>query len=146
MKEEVIVGLLEHNGPEQLESIALRDKVLRKPIGLKFSEVDLISEKTEHHIGAMLEGDVVGILLLRHLNDDEVKMRQVAVDFDLQGKGIGKKMVDFSEDLARSLGYKLMSLHARDIAIPFYEALNYSKVGEAFTEVGITHYRMEKAL
>lgn len=146
MKEEVIVGLLEHNGPEQLESIALRDKVLRKPIGHKFSEVDLISEKTEHHIGAMLEGDVVGILLLRHLNDDEVKMRQVAVDFDLQGKGIGKKMVDFSEDLARSLGYKLMSLHARDIAIPFYEALNYSKVGEAFTEVGITHYRMEKAL
>jgi len=146
MNAEVIVGLLEYNGPEQLESIALRDKVLRKPIGLKYSEVDLVSERTEHHIGAMIDGKVVGILLLRHLTEHEVKMRQVAVDFDLQGKGIGKKMVEFSEELARSIGYRLMSLHARDIAIPFYEALDYSKVGEPFQEVGITHYRMEKAL
>lgn len=143
---DVIVGLLEYGGPEQMESIALRDNVLRKPIGLKYSEVDLVSEVHEYHIGAMLDGNVVGILLLKRLTDTEIKMRQVAVEPSLQGKGIGKKMVKFSEELARSMGYELMSLHARDVAIPFYLNLNYRKVGEQFTEVGIPHFRMEKTL
>jgi predicted GNAT family N-acyltransferase len=39
-----------------------------------------------------------------------------------------------------------MTLHARDTAVPFYLNLGYACVGEPFTEVGIGHQEMEKAL
>jgi predicted GNAT family N-acyltransferase len=39
-----------------------------------------------------------------------------------------------------------MVLHARETAVPFYNALGYNSVGAQFEEVGIPHFRMEKAL
>ena len=39
-----------------------------------------------------------------------------------------------------------MTLHARQVAVPFYERLGYSIVGEPFEEVSIPHFKMEKGL
>jgi len=143
---EIIIGLLEFNSSEHLESIALRDQILRKPLGLKFKEEDLQSESSEFHIGAMQNEDVIGILLLRQLDQQRIKMRQVAVLKSEQRKSIGRKMVHFSEDFALGLGHEIMELHARIEAIPFYEKLNYKCIGDQFFEVGIPHYKMEKQL
>jgi len=41
-------------------------------------------------------------------------------------------------------GYKRIYLHAREYAVPFYEALGYHTFGEEFTEVGIPHRHMQK--
>nr|MBP8249907.1 GNAT family N-acetyltransferase [Chitinophagales bacterium] len=43
-------------------------------------------------------------------------------------------------------GFTLMYCHARDTAIPFYEKLGYSRVGEEFEEVTIPHWEMGKSL
>ncbi len=55
-------------------------------------------------------------------------------------------MVKYSEDLARKLGLKEMVLHARETAVPFYERLGYTRVGDVFTEVTIPHRVMVRAL
>jgi predicted GNAT family N-acyltransferase len=39
-----------------------------------------------------------------------------------------------------------MVLHARETAVPFYEAMAYTKIGDRFTEVTIPHWSMVKVL
>jgi len=56
------------------------------------------------------------------------------------------KMEFYPEDIARRNGCSKFELHARDTAVRFYEKMNYTTVGEKFTEVGIPHYKMEKKL
>jgi hypothetical protein len=73
-------------------------------------------------------------------------MRQVAVVPELQGQGIGRAMVEYSEALARTVGFTRMILHARETAVAFYEKLGYAKVGERFVEVTIPHWAMAKRL
>lgn len=131
---------------KQKESILLRDAILRKPLNLQFSKEELAEEVDQIHILALEEEKVVGVLLLKPLSEVEIKMRQVAVANQNQRSGIGIQMVRFAEYHARSKGYKLVSLHARDKAILFYKSQNYKTVGEEFEEVGIPHFRMEKTL
>jgi predicted GNAT family N-acyltransferase len=75
-----------------------------------------------------------------------VKMRQVAVTPQAQGKGIGKMLVDWSETFAREHLFTTMQLHARDTAVPFYLQLGYETYGDPFTEVSIPHRSMQKQL
>lgn len=73
-------------------------------------------------------------------------MRQVAVQADLQGQGLGRILVEFSEATARAHGFARMVLNARDTAVNFYLRLGYEIEGEPFTEVTIPHRRMSKLL
>ncbi len=128
------------------ESIALRDKVLRKPLGLKFSKEELDLECDSHHLVCLYKEKVIGVIVLRPTDDTTFKMRQVAIATEFQRKGIGQQLVAFSEEFSKSIGISKIELHARDTAIPFYLKLKYSKVGEEFEEVGIKHFKMEKIL
>jgi GNAT superfamily N-acetyltransferase len=73
-------------------------------------------------------------------------MRQVAIEPEWQGKGIGRRLVEYAEQFARDTGFTTMYCHARDLAVPFYKKMNYHTVGEPFVEVTIVHYGMEKGL
>ena len=70
----------------------------------------------------------------------------MAVVSGLQGKGIGKVLLQFAENIARDRGYKKIMMHARKTAVGFYEKLGYKKTGGEFEEVTIPHYVMEKDL
>ncbi|MDX1912177.1 MAG: GNAT family N-acetyltransferase, partial [Saprospiraceae bacterium] len=89
---------------------------------------------------------IIGVLLLTPLINNEIKMRQVAVAPELQGKGVGAALVNASEEEARRRGFEKMVLNARETAVPFYLRLGYKKIGERFEEVTIPHYKMEKTL
>jgi hypothetical protein len=75
--------------------------------------------------------------------EKEFKMRQVAVSPERQRQVIGKRLVEAAE-VAVATG--LITLHAREVAIPFYEAMGYEKVGDPFFEVGIPHIKMAKRI
>ncbi|MBC7775980.1 MAG: GNAT family N-acetyltransferase [Phycisphaerae bacterium] len=138
---------IEFATPEYDESVALRYEVLRKPLGLYYSPEQLATEWSDIHLAAFdPAGNVVGILLLTAVNEQEIKMRQVAVAPDQQGKGVGASLVEASEDTARSMNFKKITLHARETAVPFYLRLEYQAVGDRFEEVGIPHFKMEKTL
>ncbi|MBK6878814.1 MAG: GNAT family N-acetyltransferase [Ignavibacteria bacterium] len=47
---------------------------------------------------------------------------------------------------SREKGFERIVMHARDSAVPFYEKLGYSKVGDMFTEVTIPHFKLFKNL
>ena len=143
--ERQVISEVPHGSPAYWDTVALRDLILRKPLGLTFSAEELAAEKDSHHVACHRGERLVGCLVLRPRGDD-VQMRQVAVACELQGQGIGQAMVKYSETLARQLGFRRMILHARETAVHFYEKLGYSRVGDQFEEVTLPHWAMEKFL
>jgi len=138
---------IEYATPEYSESIVLRDLVLRKPLGISFTEEQLSEEWDQIHIAGFDESErVVAILVMKPISKFIVKMRQVAIHPSLHKKGIGTDMVQFTETLMKFKKYRIIELNARDVAVPFYTRLNYDKVGDMFIEVNIPHYKMTKSL
>jgi len=135
-----------HGSRDYEAEVELRSAILRRPLGLSFSADELAAEADSHHIGSYVDGHLVGCLVLTPLDVRRIQMRQVAVDERFKGRGIGRAMVKYSEDLARKLGFGEMVLHARETAVPFYEQLGYAKVGDPFTEITIPHRDMVRAL
>ncbi len=138
--------VIEHGSPEYQKMIKLRDDILRRPLGLGFTQEELEEEKNNMLIGAFEEDDILGCCMLVEENPQIVRLRQMAVLNDLQGKGIGRALMTFAENIARDRGYKILSMHARKNAIGFYEKMGYKVSGDEFTEVTIPHYVMEKKL
>jgi GNAT superfamily N-acetyltransferase len=138
--------ILDHGSHEYRQMVKLRDDVLRKPLGLGFTPQELEEEKDNMLIAAFEEDDILGCCMLVEENPQTVRLRQMAVLNDLQGKGIGRALMSFAENIARDQGYKILAMHARKNAIGFYEKMGYKVAGDEFMEVTIPHYLMEKQL
>ncbi|HMF71775.1 MAG TPA: GNAT family N-acetyltransferase [Flavitalea sp.] len=138
--------IIDHGSPEYLQMVQLRIDILRKPLGLIFTPEELEKEKDEILIGAFEEEKMLGCCMLIKSDPSTVRMRQMAVLNNLQGKGIGRALMQFAENIARDLGYKKLTMHARVTAVGFYEKLGYSVVGKQFIEVTLPHHTMEKLL
>ncbi len=133
--------------PEYRESLLLRDKILRKPLGLSLFEEDLSAEAGYLHLCAFQDGKVIGTaVLLPGETPEEMRVRQVAVDTSFRGKGTGARLMQLAERLAAQRGIKRLRLHARRTAEGFYEKLGWKPEGEPFAEVGIPHIGMKKEL
>lgn len=137
---------IKYNSEEYQNELKLRDKVLRKPLGISLFNENLEGDKNDIHIAAFIKDELVGILLLKPMSNFELKMRQVAILEKYQSKKIGSNLVLFAEELAKNSGYKKVSLHARRTAVEFYQKLGYLKFEDEFFEVGIPHYKMLKEL
>jgi ribosomal protein S18 acetylase RimI-like enzyme len=138
--------ILDHGSFEYRQMVKLRDDVLRKPLGLGFTPQELESEKENMLIGAFEEEDILGCCMLVEEGPETVRLRQMAVLNNLQGKGIGRALMTFAENIARDRGYRKLSMHARKNAIGFYEKMGYKVASDEFTEVTIPHFVMEKRL
>ena len=138
--------IIDHGTKEYQQMVKLRDDILRKPLGLTFSSEELEREKNNMLIGAFEEDDMLGCCMMVEKDPSTLRLRQVAVLNDLQGKGIGRALTNFAENLARDRGYKRVTMHARKNAIGFYERMGYRKVGDEFMEITIPHIVMEKEL
>jgi predicted GNAT family N-acyltransferase len=138
--------IIEHGSPEYDKMVALRNEILRKPLGLRFSDEDLAKETQDILIGAFDDDDILACCILTAESRERVRLRQMAVLNNLQGKGIGATMMNFAENVARDRGFHMMSMHARKSAVGFYEKLGYRICSEEFQEVTIPHFEMEKKL
>jgi predicted GNAT family N-acyltransferase len=138
--------MIDHGTKEYQQMVNLRNEILRKPLGLSFSAEDLEREKEDILMGAFEDERLLGCCLLTRMDDGTVRLRQMAVPNGMQGKGVGRALMIFAENIARDLGYKKLCMHARKTATGFYEKLGYAVAGDEFMEVTIPHYIMEKAL
>ena len=97
-------------------------------------------------IGAFDDEQMLGCCMLVQENPSTVRLRQMAVLNDLQGKGIGQALTLFAENIARDHGYKIMSMHARKVVVGFFEKMGYKVKSDEFIEITIPHVVMEKEL
>ncbi len=137
---------LYHGSKEYDQMVNLRYEIMRKPLGLGFSDEELKREKDDILIGAFDEDEIIGCCILSKIDNQCARLRQMAVQKNNQGMGIGESMMAFAENIARDRGYKFIMMHARDTAIGFYEKYGYKIKGNEFIELNIKHHIMEKKL
>ncbi len=137
--------LIEYGSSEWKAAVALREKILRIPLGQSFSREELKLEEQHLHIGCYMEDHLVGTAVLVPENDLQ-KVQRVAVEERLRNLGIGARMMYFCEETSREKGAKKIYCHARDSAVKFYSSIGYKKEGEYFPEDGIPHLKMYKEL
>jgi predicted GNAT family N-acyltransferase len=137
---------IEYLSKEYLESVSLREKILRKPLGMHFSEEFIKKDSEDYHFALFFDDKLAAILLMKPLSSYVVKMRQVAVESVYQNKNLGTDLVLFSEKFAIEKNFSRIVLHARATAVNFYLRLNYKIISDEFIEIGIPHFKMEKIL
>lgn len=138
--------IIDHGTKEYQQMIKLREEILRKPLGISLTKEELEKEKENMLIGAFEEDEMLGCCMMVEENPSTLRLRQMAVLNNLQGKGIGRALTIFAENLARDRGYKIISMHARKPVVGFFEKMGYRVTSPEFIEITIPHYVMEKEL
>jgi predicted GNAT family N-acyltransferase len=138
--------MIQYGTQEYEQMIVLRRQILRKPLGLDFSKEELAKEEEHVLLGCFDDEVLEGCCMLVEKSQREIRLRQLAVLSGLQGKGIGRVLMVFAENVARDRRYQKIIMHARISSIPFFDKLGYTVVGEPFIELTIQHVVMEKEL
>ncbi|MFT3845601.1 MAG: GNAT family N-acetyltransferase [Lacibacter sp.] len=137
---------IDYGTKEYKQSLQLRYDILRKPLGLEFDPEELSTEKDDIHIAAFDDDKILGCCFLKHVNNSIVRLRQIAVQNNQRGKGIGESLMHFAENIARDRGYKTVVMDARKETWHFFEKLGYKQDGDEFIKITIPHIVMKKKL
>ncbi|GJM18345.1 MAG: N-acetyltransferase [Phycisphaeraceae bacterium] len=150
------------------QAVDLRERVLLGPVGWTYEQYLDESpgrEETCEHFVALAERSegprVVGTAMLLASGSDGLsspgaakpegrfgKVLQVAVDRQMHGQGVGRKLMvaiearAFAPEDAGGLGLDGLYCHAQHTAIGFYDRLGWATESDAFEEAGIVHRRM----
>jgi len=137
-------NVVPHWSIEYRKAIYLRYKLLRQPLGLKYTKAQMETETDQIHIIGKINDQIVACLCLVPSPDNSLKMRQVCVQKKFQSSGFGRQLVIYSENIARQRGFSSIFLNARDYVVTFYLKLDYQICSDQFLEIGIPHYKMIK--
>jgi predicted GNAT family N-acyltransferase len=149
MREGFLIKEIDYNSDEYHQAVALRQEILRTPLGLQLTAEDIQWEANHHHIAAFDKDMIVGCLILTPLNSSDFMLRQFAVSQSRQKSGIGRQLIKWAEEFSTAKNAILMTMSAREGASGFYEKMGYTKVGDRYMAdiqaIG-WHYKMEKTL
>lgn len=139
---------IEFGSSRYKELLDLRYKILLQPLGLKFLDSYHEEEANFLHIGCIDNSTdkLIGGLILVPIDNDEIRVMQVAVDVVHQGEGIGRKLIEYAESVAKEIGYTRIVMHAMLSVVGFYEKLGFTQDSDLFDEKGISFIRMVKEL
>lgn len=118
-------------------------------------EIDAIGgdlKKTKEDCIFMLEGretycafdnnEIVGYISFRIKNEYVVWISELYVNPSIQGKGVGRMLIDFVKDFTKKSNCKLIALETHrlaDWAIGFYEKLGFEIINEKIDEDPYNH-------
>ncbi len=140
------LSVINYESPFYKQVLDLRNRVLRLPLGMNLFDEDLREDKDQYIIVVIKDDKVVACVMLKILDKDTVKLRQMAVETEFQKTGLGSMLIGYAENFCVLNDYFSLELHARKTAIPFYLKLGYEEVGREFEEVNLPHIRMKKQL
>ena len=125
----------------------LRFEVLREPWNQPAGSEVLGDEDQAIHAMAVEGDEALGVARMHASAPGQGQVRCVAVATDQQGKGVGKALMIYLEDMARQKAWNEILLEARENAVPFYKALGYEIQKESYLLFNeIQHYTMTKLL
>jgi len=140
------IKVIEHFSISYWETVKLRQNLLRTPLGLEFTVEELQQERNDLHLGIFSEDLLLGCVVLSPISSQTARLRQLAVLPLFQDQGLGKKLVQQVEKIARAKGFQEIILHSRSNVNKFYEKLGYKKQGKPFKEITLQHQKMIKKL
>ena len=127
-------------------SLVLRQRILREPLGLNIKSENLKEEETQLHFGFFEDVYILACVIAVPLENGQAKIRQMAVCEEMQGKGLGSKLLLSCLDSLLEKGFTEIVLNARKSALKFYQKHGFEICSEEFIEVKIPHYKMKKLI
>ena len=126
---------IHYGSPAYLETLELRNRVMRLPLGLNIHDEDFSFEQNCVLYAAFDGEQVIG-------------MGSMSRDTAIQSRGLGRQLLEALEGAAREQGAAHICLDARVTAQHFYERAGYHTVGEIFllSYAPVEHILMEKDL
>lgn len=126
----------------------LRYDVLRAPWGQAKGSEQTADEAQHQHFAFFNDANqIIGVGRLDQTAPHLGQVRFMAVAANQQGKGIGKMIMNEIEAVCKAKGFLQIILHAREVALPFYQKLGYQLVEPSHLLFGeIQHYLMQKTL
>ena len=125
----------------------LRYRILRQPWNQPRGSERNEGDDSAIHAAFFQNGVLIGVSRLDLMENEFGQIRFMAVETTNQGFGIGEKLMLHLEGIAIQNGRKKIILHAREVAIGFYQKLGYELIEKSHLLFGeIQHYLMEKAL
>jgi len=130
-----VIRPYEHGSSDDRKGYILRHKVLGLAPGVGDRALEFVfgshdEESEQIKIGVFLDDAMVGTLCLIPRDDGTAMIRQFAVDAKLQGRGIGKKLLEYAHTAAKELGVKRILLDARQKVEGFYAKAGYIPTGK----------------
>ena len=144
-----VIRQIEVPSDDYTASIELRDRVMRRPLGISIKGDNLEQEGKEQPVfGAYIDGNFSGVGLAMPIDAETCRARWITVDENYRGYGVGRALMEAVEQYAREHGHRKMILMSRMTALPFYEKLGYTTTGEPRVPnfSPILHVPMEKLL
>ncbi|MFN5416348.1 MAG: GNAT family N-acetyltransferase [Flavobacteriia bacterium] len=125
----------------------LRYRILRKPLHQPLGSEKNEGDVTGIHFAYFEGGSIIAIARLDYQENQIAQIRFVAVESNLQAKGIGKTIMLELERRCIVDGKHKIILHARDYAVDFYLKLDYVLVEKSYKLFDVLqHFLMEKTI
>ena len=119
---------------------------LRKPLNLKWSKEDLLSENKQIHFALKNQSKIVGSFCLKKIDCSTIRLRQMAIEKKWQRQGYGSSILKFTEKFAIKNNYKKIIIIARLSALDFYKKNFFKTSGKIFTDVTVSSINMYKKI
>lgn len=108
-------------------------------------EIDGLDGESDHYL-LKFEKYPAGTARIRYV-DGKAKIERVAILSEHQGKGLGRKLMQYLlQEIVRRGKVKIAILGAQTHAITFYEGLGFTVCGDEYMDAGIPHKNMQISL
>ncbi len=143
-----VVEEVEFDSQRYEQTVLLRDRVMRKPLGLSIKNDDLSFEKQATVLAVFDSDTIIGTGVLVYKDETTAKVCFLCVDSSLQKGGVGRAILEDMEKRSLQQGIKKICMESRVSAKDFYKKLGYHEYGEVYLmkEAPVDHIRMEKTL
>ncbi len=122
----------------------LRFRLLRKPWGQPLGSERNEGDVDGKHFALYYERVLLAIGRLDEVSEQICQLRFFAVENNVQGKGYGKILMESILLYAKNHNYNVLTLQARENAVPFYENLGFETRCKTHVLFGsIQHYEMQ---
>ena len=88
----------------------------------------------------------LGTVRLIPIDKTTMAVQRMAVDKEARGKGVGKQLMTYIEDVAKQYNVSTLILGAQLHAVDFYRSLGYESFGDTYREATIEHQHMKKTI
>ena len=142
---EILIKSFDQLGTQELYDIlALRSEIFVVEQECAYQDLDYLDQQSTHVLGTE-DGKLIAYTRVVPPGlsyDDYVAIGRVVVDRKHRGHNLGYEIMEVSNKLAIQTYKRSIKISAQVYAIPFYEKLGYSVVGEEYLEDDIPHTAM----
>ncbi|WP_086347575.1 GNAT family N-acetyltransferase [Candidatus Enterococcus clewellii] len=126
------------------ESLVLRNRILRLPLGRDVYAEDLLIEKENDFYGILIDEKLIATMSVYREAPFIAHLTAFAVDSSYQRKGYGRELLEFVLADLKKKGYKRINVDARAEAKVFYEKCGFGIIGKTVQNklLGIDEYKM----